>query len=79
MPAPAAVACLASGPSHVEQRGWRRTAGLSGTALVVVPHRPVVETEHGFTVHSLNPKQLNRCASRQPVPRTATPECCVAD
>ena len=56
MPAPAAEARLASDPSRMGQRGWRRTASLS--ALVAVPHGPVVETERGF--HSLNPKQLDR-------------------
>ena len=55
MPAPAAEACLASDPLRMGE-GGRRTASLS--ALVAVPHGPVVETERGF--HSLNPKQLDR-------------------
>ena len=54
-------------------KGWRRTAGLPAAA----PHGPVVETERGFAV--LNPRQLDRSASRQPAPGTATPERCLAD
>ena len=52
-------------------RAWRK--GLPAAA----PHGPVVETERGFAV--LNPRQLDRSASRQPAPGTATPERCLAD
>ena len=34
--------------------------GRSPSALVAVPHGAMVETERGFTVHSLYPKQLDR-------------------
>ena len=65
MLASAAIACLASGPSRMEERGWRRTASLSGMALVAVPHGPVVETERGFTVlNPVRPVRLSPAGAR---------------
>ena len=61
MPAPAAVACLASGPSRMEERGWLRTAGLSAA----VPHGPVVETERSFTIlNPVRPVRLSPAGAR---------------
>jgi transposase len=60
-----------SGEGLAEMAAWLLTASGAGGASQVyiaieVPHGPVVETlmEHGFAVHAINPKQMDRFRDR---------------
>ena len=60
-----------SGEGLAEMAAWLMTASSAGGAsqiyiAIEVPHGPVVETliERGFTVHAINPKQMDRFRDR---------------